>query len=1514
MTKRLHVIPVLLVSLLMAAMPLQAQKRGTEFHAGMRSEPVKTIPQRTRPASKTVTPDIVSFTRTQTSRPGKIERPLDSAIVKAPPAPRRALGDSTTIYGSLSYSNEWTTYQSGIYNFHATSKLNSTKVFNLSHQANGGGTLIGSKFFYQYFIYTQEMGFTFADLCTYDIKTGAETRKTQIYPDQSQVTYSLAWDPVKKKLFALSYAPKFIDEDSLIQRYAPSLSVVDTITGRVTSIAELPKMSFLAINPGGEAFAASTGVDSRLYRINTATGAYSEVGPTGISPANYTQAATFDPVTGKLYWAATHLDGSSALYEVNTSTGAASKIGDFPHDEEYTGLYILTPDVADGAPASVSNVQANFSNGSLTGTITATTPSKTANGSNLSGNVTVKLIVDHGSETTQTVSPNGSVSFPLTLTEGVHSFELIPSNSVGEGVRYNISKYIGIDAPVAVSKLTLSPDSDGKAHLTWTAPTIGIHDGYVDPSQLSYTITRQPDGTVVATGLKANEYVEEVTAPVDRYYYEVTSYCGNLKGFTATSNKHTFGSGSELPYTYEFNSLDEFNLWTVIDANHDFNDLRYGKWQYGADLKLTGDESHAAVYKWSSGKADDWLISPPFTVIGGRTYRVSYLVKTRGSEETFQVTAGNLNTVAAQTAITNNISLKNTNYTLRTAEFTPAASGNYFVGFHALSKANAYYLFIDSVSIDIVPETNTPAAVEGLTVTADPDGSLSATISFTAPTKRIDGSALSSLTSINVYHGDDNTVVHSFSNPAPGAQLSFVEEVPHLGLYNYRIVASNASGAGEKAQTSVYIGPDLAEAVNDLTLNIDSRYPVVTWTAPTKGQNGGYVNASKLTYRIVRLSDGRVLNTRYSGTSFTDNTLDGNQSQYYVAYEVAPVSAAGEGADTSTVWEVFGKPYTNGLSESFPNATTETTPWTIDPVKDNKWKLHYNGEYPSCNPVDNDGGLVVFKGSEASAYSAMRLVSPKLDIKNFIVPVLRFCVYHYSPDTYEDPDYADDDTYMTPEIRKPDGTYVTVGDRIRVSNGYNGWVRYTIPLTDYKDLDYVQISFKGEGMMGEYDMAMDAITVTNENDYDLSAYSFAGPTKVNAGRDAKYILEIQNVGMSKATGYSVDLLRDGNVVQTKQGADIEHGKFATVDFTVSTTEADNGKTLNYSTRINFASDRNVDNNTSRTVTTNVIAPLYPEVYSLKAQKVNSDSAFVFWDTPDAIHFLDDFETYPAWSASAVGNYTLYDGDKTDTYGFADLNFPGNYDPKSFIVFNPDALGASKLPEWKAYSGSQLMASFASYSGTNDDWLISPPVYGGDSISFVAKTAGNMGPAYGYETFEVLYSAVDTAIANFVNLSGTVTTTDNWQRYSYLLPEAAKYFAIRCTSKNAYVFYLDDLSYTERVNSSNFNVTGYNVYRNGLLVATLPAGQTNFFDADLPEGIYNYTVSAEFSGGESAQSPVATVVIGNPTTGIDGISTDDVSRNAGTVYTTSGQLVGRDAFSSSLPRGVYIVGGKKIVIK
>lgn len=104
-------------------------------------------------------------------------------------------------------------------------------------------------------------------------------------------------------------------------------------------------------------------------------------------------------------------------------------------------------------------------------------------------------------------------------------------------------------------------------------------------------------------------------------------------------------------------------------------------------------------------------------------------------------------------------------------------------------------------------------------------------------------------------------------------------------------------------------------------------------------------------------------------------------------------------------------------------------------------------------------------------------------------------------------------------------------------------------------------------------------------------------------------------------------------------------------------------------------------------------------------------------------------------------------------------------------------------------------------------------------------------------------------------------------YSVDLPEGAKYFAIRCVTTNQYMLKVDDITYLPVGAVSTLALTGYNVYRDGELVATTV--EPSFADADAADGSHKYVVTAVYNRGESMpsnevnadRSGIAGVVVG-----------------------------------------------------
>ena len=205
-----------------------------------------------------------------------------------------------------------------------------------------------------------------------------------------------------------------------------------------------------------------------------------------------------------------------------------------------------------------------------------------------------------------------------------------------------------------------------------------------------------------------------------------------------------------------------------------------------------------------------------------------------------------------------------------------------------------------------------------------------------------------------------------------------------------------------------------------------------------------------------------------------------------------------------------------------------------------------------------------------------------------------------------------------------------------------------------------------------------------------------------------------------------------------------------------------------------------------------------------------------------------------------------------------------------------------------------------YSTNADDWLISPEQTGqAQTISFYAKA---MSLWYGTEDLEVYYSTTGNAVADFANKIGETFKLDNteeWKQISIELPEGAKYFAIRCVSSYQMALMIDDITYQAEAPVP----TGYNIYRDGKKIATVEAPATSYTDETATEGTsYVYLVTAVYSQDESAVSNDYTASVPTAIYKVAATQTD------GQAYTLDGRR------ANTLRKGIYIINGKKVVVK
>lgn len=1432
-----------------------------------------------------------TLTKQHRSSFGQFQSVLTQPKAKAPVM--RVLGDGTTIYGSMIFNDTWTGYGSyGLYSFPASSTPTPTLVQTFEgYDANGGGAYYNGKYYFNSFVYEESWGYTFNTFFTVDLATGEYTKITNGLLtdnfDQSQITIDMTADPTTGVIYASSYIEVAIDEEGLITRFRPAVSIVDPTMGWTTPIAQTPEFVAIACNQAGELYGITKGSESALYRINKSNADCTKIGPTGLNP-EFVQSACFDPVTDKLYWAAVEYNGSTGLYEVDVKTGAASKIASYPNNEEYAGIFIPEPQVDGGAPAIATDLGTDFIKDALSGTLLFTAPTETQSGAALSGTFTAEVSLDGADFASIDVTPGQNVTVAVTnLSEGVHNFGVYFMNAAGEGLRVAKSFYAGMDAPAPVENLTLSANSDGQPVISWETPTTGRNDGYIDPAQIRYTVVRYPDNLTIATGLSTTNVTDRTSFDAQNVYYVVTPFIGTREGLPATTATELFGSGSALPVTFDFATKEDFNLCTVIDANNDV-DVQYhwGAWFYGPDFPAASTEEGCAVYGYSpENAADDWIIMPPFQATAGRKYRVTFSWRTKSDEETLAVTAGYDKTVAAQTiSVLPAKGYKNETVQTTSAEFTSTEEGNCFVGFHITSGKKKFYYYLFDVTIDEVPLTGAPAAPANFTVTPGEKGALTATLSLSAPNKTAEGATLTSLTSVEIYRGNEKTPIHTFNTPAAGATLTWTDTEPAHGFNTYRAVAFNSVGQGEKAVAEAFIGVDVPLAVTDAVLVEENGVPVIKWTAPAGGVNGGFIDTEALTY-VIRRNDGSLMSNKATGTSYTDRSLNPVESQYLIYYQIQPVSSAGVGDYALTNELVYGDPYEGDFYESFADRYTENDPWTAYLIKGSaqRWTILSAGTSPYCMPVDGDGGLAVFQSTYGRVGDEGRLVSPKLNLASFQIPVLTFYVYNnpsydaiYGADPYLD--------RLIPEVRLPDGSYVAIDDPIYVDDPEwtAGWLGYEYDLSAYKSYDYIQLSFHGIADY-ENDICLDGISLTSQVEYDLAMYSFSAPTSVKAGKDINFNITVANFGINPASDFKINILRNGEQFTTVTSSKaVPEKSYASYKLAIPTTNEEEGKSYTWQAVIEWANDKLQNNNASPKITTKIVAPDVPQVRDFTATRVDGKTLLAWNGPSDALHVNDGFESYTSYAIDNIGDYKVIDGDGNPTYTFQGFYYDNSGEPMAFMVFNPDKLGISPtLPEWGAHTGSQTLAAFGCYTldsdgyavgAKADDWLISPELIGGGTIEFYAKTPE---PFWGFEKFEVLYSTTNDDPKSFTALSnGTLSAPADWTLFTFELPANTVYFAIHYVTEDGYVMYIDDLKYVQKLSQEGFELTGYRLYRNGTILGDYDTATLASTDSsDLADGLYTYGLSSLYANGKESAPVTATVQIGQ--SGIDNPEAADV---------------------------------------
>lgn len=1297
----------------------------------------------------------------------------------------------------------------------------------------------------------------------------------------------MAYDPSKDMIYGY-----VVIQEKMYYATAPGRDPLDVTLGAAVEPIDWP-MAAITYNQVSGRLIGIAG--SSVVNIDIADGSQTKIGAID-SPSEYITGLAYSPCDDGYYYAVS-TDAANGIQLLDSSDFSTLSYAKYDGIVGFYNLYC--PDlqaVTDAAPGEAEIVNILFGDGALSGSITYRLPSATYGGTPMLGNIEWILEID-GTEYKRGSAPaGGNLTVNVNdLDEGVRTFTLKLSSGGKFGPYLSKSFYVGNDTPCAPASVTITDEA-----VTWEAVSAGVNAGYVDPAEVTYNV--YVNGSRIASGIK-----ETTCAPglpqgvvIDTYKAEVEAVYAGKTSERASSDDLRFGEPYILPESFA-PTAKESKLFTVVDANNDGTTLGFAQMRFGT----MGVMDVFMYTAHTRNNANDWLYLPVTRYDDPEAVYEFAMNAMRGSTspetlEVFLTTAPDGDMASVVGTIVPNVSLTNNpsssqesiqNYVRGT--FTVPSAGDYYVGIHITSARRRDRVIMRDFSVAKVDgiTTSCPKAVSALGARAAEKGELKAFVSFSFPTASIDGTGYAAdkvlVATVQAAHCEAVTL-----NGKPGDAV--VVDIPALQGDNTVIVTvADGTLSGLPASVPVYVGVEAPGSVGNLTGTVDaSGYNVhLAWSAPTKGIDGGYIQPSGINYYLVEYKpDGDSyawMVTESIGTDVTeyDWSLPEGTPQQLVQLAVIAENFAGRGNSFPVSANVMGKAlplpssWNFRAEDSFQNPTVNYMPEDVDLIIGDP-----ADEYEYYGTDDNAHALYSMSWYDLTD---ARFTLPKFSTKGSVNAAVELDVYGGSTSSF---------SITASAAGIPARTVKTfaAGDFAQ-----KGPQTVTVDLpAEFQDKEWVEIGILYNTTYSWYgeseSFILYAYRFFDNIPFDFGVTSIEGPSAANIGEENVYKAHVMNFGstanpMPSSKWSFTD--PDGNVVtevSVAAGTDnVAPGDEAVLDITF-TPSADQTGTYRLSYVLDKADGKPSNDSLDKEIS--VVKGRVPVITDLKADEVTSGSAVLAWSPLNiARPVIEDFEAEKPFvydsDSDEVAGFRRIDGDGKQVYGpnsEAFTQLPYANAPQSFVVWSEaemeKVLGFGDKSPYNGVSGDKFLIAFCpgpdEYGRTADadDWLISPRVVGGSSVSFSMKPLTYL---YGAETVEILYSTTGDGKEDFKLLQTIRTTVGEgstvFEEYDIALPEDARYFALHYVSNDVFGIIIDDMGYTPE--SEEAGVEGFDIYRDGELLAASEACPGNRYADETLSADTDYTyvvIPVMADGTRGARSNTLRI----RTTGVGAIAADE----------------------------------------
>ena len=304
---------------------------------------------------------------------------------------------------------------------------------------------------------------------------------------------------------------------------------------------------------------------------------------------------------------------------------------------------------------------------------------------------------------------NGEYLYPYLVTINLTTYDVqtYQSNYIVAGMYMPIDLAEDKSIPAAPASVTLTREGNN-AVLTWDAVT--KNEAGQNITGVTYNIINKVDNTVVATGVTGTTYTVTNIMPegIKMYQFAVVAVADGKTSKATESNKVAFGDAYALPHTFPIEENVDVDQFTIIDANNDGT-----TWFF----ENRGNYNVFTITENATNPKDDWLITPPVKVKASNSVRMKYVARVAALNfpEDMEIKAGKGARVEDMTITVSDTTVyKNTSYAVYDVSFVVPEDGNYCIGFHAVSPADQYELYIDDIVLEEGAALDGPAKVENL--------------------------------------------------------------------------------------------------------------------------------------------------------------------------------------------------------------------------------------------------------------------------------------------------------------------------------------------------------------------------------------------------------------------------------------------------------------------------------------------------------------------------------------------------------------------------------------------------------------------------------------------------------------------------------------------------------------------------------------------------------------------------------------------------------------------------------